>query len=165
MSSVIRATFTFFLLIVFSHSAMAQIAKRGTKDEAVVLVKKVKQMWRTLGPAQTIKAVNKLTHNLRNKDLYPFIGHTDGYVVAHFFQAIRGLKTQSDTDSKGRSIMGDMVKVASTQGRGWTEYDWPNPITKRIDAKQSYVESLNSEYFVAVGVFKRLKDSELAPER
>ncbi len=60
--------------------------------------------------------------------------------------------------------MGDMVKVAKSTGSGWTEYDWPNPITKRIDAKQSYIESLNSEYFVAVGVFKRLRDNELTPQ-
>ncbi len=156
MPAISRIVIAIISLTLLSHTAFAQAGKRGTKDEAVVIVKKVKQMWGTLGPVKTIEAVNKLTHNLRNKDLYPFIGHTDGYVVAHFFQAIRGLKTQSDTDSKGRSIMGDMIQVVKTKGRGWTQYDWPNPITKQIDAKESYIEALNSEYFVAVGVFSRL---------
>lgn len=161
MSTIMRIAVAAIALVIFAQSVNAQANRRGTREEAVAIVKQVKQMWRTIGPEKTMNAVNKLTHNLKNKDLYPFILHFDGYVAAHFFQAIRGLKTADDTDSEGRSIAGQMIQVARTKGRGWTQYTWPNPITKRLDAKESYVEALDREYLVAVGVFRRKKDSQI----
>ncbi len=161
MSGVMRITIAGLILALLSLSVSGQVVKRGTREEAIELVRKVKGMWQTLGPQKTLDAVNKLTHNLRNKDLYPFIGHVDGYIVGHFLQALRGINSLENRDMRGTYIYRDMVKMVKTRRRGWVDYTFPNFITKRVDEKTSYVEALDNEYFVGVGVLKKIKDTDI----
>lgn len=149
------------ILITLAPVSSAQTAKRGTKEEAVAIAKKVKELWRTIGPEKSINAVNRLTHNLRNKDLYPWIGHIDKYIVAHYFHAVRGLRYPDDSNGPLGKIMPSMVKIAKTKKAGWQQYYWPNPVTKNVEIKESYILSLDNEYFVAVGVFRRPKKDEI----
>ncbi len=161
MSAVIRLTIVSLILSLFTLSASAQVVKRGTRDEAVQIVQKVKRMWQAIGPQKTLDAVNKLTNNLRNKDLYPFIGHVDGYLAGHYFQSLRGINQMEGKDQRDRYVFRNFIKMVKTKGKGWVSYDWPNPITKRIDAKETYLEAINSEYFIGVGVFKKLRDDQI----
>ncbi|MGH1352423.1 MAG: cache domain-containing protein [Methyloligellaceae bacterium] len=161
MTAVMRLTIAGLILSLLSVSVSAQVVKRGTREEAVEIVKKVKRMWQTIGPQKTLDAVNKLTNNLKNKDLYPFIGHVDGYLAGHYFQSLRGINQMEGKDQRDKYVFRSFIKMVKSNGKGWVSYDWPNPITKRIDAKETYLEAINSEYFVGVGVFKKLRDDEI----
>lgn len=43
------------------------------------------------------------------------------------------------TDTDGKFIIQDFIKIASTNGKGWSYYKWLNPVTKKIKDKASYV--------------------------
>lgn len=146
---------------VFAQTAAEKKAKRGTPQEAIAMVKRVKQMYRTLGPAKTLAAVSKLSNNLRDRDLYPYVVHFDGWMAAHFLGSLRGLNFSDHTDSRGRHFFKLMTKVAGTKGKGWVTYSFPNPVTKKVEEKSCYIERLDNEFFVAVGVYATVNDNEV----
>jgi signal transduction histidine kinase len=43
--------------------------------------------------------------------------------------------------------------AASKAGKGWVDYKWPNPITKELEQKSTYVERVDDVYF-ACGIYK-----------
>lgn len=46
-----------------------------------------------------------------------------------------------------------IVKMGFEQGRGWVDFKWPNPVTKRIENKSAYVIRTN-EVVCGVGYYK-----------
>ncbi|HCE07957.1 MAG TPA: histidine kinase, partial [Oxalobacteraceae bacterium] len=42
----------------------------------------------------------------------------------------------------------------SGKGKGWVDYKWPNPATKILEAKSSYVERYEDVY-VGCGIYKK----------
>jgi signal transduction histidine kinase len=55
-------------------------------------------------------------------------------------------------DQDGKFLIRELSDVAK-KGNGWVDYKWPNPLTKLIEAKSSYVERMG-DYFVGVGVYR-----------
>ncbi len=162
----------FLLLILLGTAAtpsLAQNRTRGTPAEAIAMVKSVKQMFRRAGAEKTIKAVNARSHGFRNRDLYPFIMHVDGWMVAHFFTPIRGLNlkrlegAREDTTDLGEKKGVDLYKewmrvLQSPSKKGWVNYIYFNPVTKQNEDKSSYMEWLNSNFFVGVGVYGKVQN-------
>jgi signal transduction histidine kinase len=137
----------------------ATAAKFGTKDEAVAMVKRVQEMFKKEGPDATFKAVDdKSAKEFHDRDLYPFIyyrsGPKEGICVAHgAFPALIGKNLIGLKDPDGKYLIRALADIANGPGSGWVDYKWPNPITKRIEDKSSYVERMDG-YFVGVGIYK-----------
>ena len=78
----------------------------------------------------------------------------NGVNVAHGADpALVGENRINLTDQSGRFLIQEFVAVAKSRGRGWVDYCWPNPVS--VEDKSSYVERLNDNYFVGVGVFRQ----------
>jgi len=120
--------------------------------EAVAMVKRVEAMFRKDGADATFKAVTARTFN--DRDLYPFVYKLDGTdCVAHGANpALVGKNLIDLKDQDGKFLIRELSGVA-TKGSGWVDYKWPNPLTKLIEAKSSYVERMG-DYFVGVGVYR-----------
>jgi len=56
-------------------------------------------------------------------------------------------------DTDGKYFNKEMVKIATSTGNGWVNYQFVNPVTKKIQPKSSYVERVD-DYIVGVGYFK-----------
>jgi signal transduction histidine kinase len=56
-------------------------------------------------------------------------------------------------DVEGKPLIRQMVDIAKTKGNGWVEYKWPNPVTKSVEAKSSYVERVE-DVLVGAGIYK-----------
>jgi signal transduction histidine kinase len=58
-------------------------------------------------------------------------------------------------DADGRFLVQDILKMAAENGEGWVEYRWKNPVSNKIQLKQSYVKKVSgTDYVVYVGVYK-----------
>lgn len=159
MSFCIRVIAITLILLLPSIPAQSQSKKRGTPEEAIAMVKRVKQMYYRDGPEKTFIAVNARATGFRKADLYPFIVHVDGWMAAHFLVSLRGLKFNENLDRNGKVIFKQFMKVVrSPRKKGWANYAYFNPVTKKIGDKSAYIEMLDNEFFVAVGVYGKVEN-------
>ena len=143
------------LLALFVISPASAAPEFGSKAEAVAMVKRVQDLFKTEGAKATFKAVSdKSTKEFHDRDLYPFIYDLKGVCVAHGARpALIGKKLVDLKDQDGKYLIREMIKIADGPGTGWVDYKWPNPITNKIEDKSSYIEKMGN-YFVGVGVYK-----------
>jgi len=58
-------------------------------------------------------------------------------------------------DSDGKPFIREFIAVGqSSAGRGWVDYKWTNPVTKKVEAKTSYIVRLvGTDVVLGVGVY------------
>jgi cytochrome c len=145
-------------LVALSFAACAMMTPAsaddfGTKDQAIAMVKLVQEQFKKDGPDATFKAISdKSVKEYHDRDLYPFVYDLKGICVAHGARpALIGKNLIDLKDQDGKYLIRDMIKIAEGPGSGWVDYEWPNPITNKIEDKSSYIEKMD-DYFVGVGV-------------
>jgi len=47
-----------------------------------------------------------------------------------------------------------MIKVAQSDGKGWMQYEFENPVTKAVDTKVAYFERVD-DFLIGCGAFKK----------
>lgn len=139
--------------------AGAHAGEYGSKEEAIAMVKRVQEQFKKEGPEATFKSIQDHSDKrYHDRDLYPFVYYLEpskrGVNVAHgAIPSFVGRNYYDMQDIDGKYIAREMIKVCNSVGSGWVDYKWPNPVTKKIDEKSSYVEKMG-EYFVGVGVYR-----------
>jgi len=146
-----------FLLLVPLLPSVSSVsaAEFGTRDEAVAMVKRVQQSFKSVGADATFKLVSdKSTPQFHDRDLYPFIYDMSGTCVAHGARpALIGKSLIGLKDQDGKFLVRDMIEIAKTKGSGWYDYKWPNPLNNKIEDKVSYVEKMG-DFMLGVGVYR-----------
>jgi len=133
----------------------AESAEFGTRDEAIAMVKRVQEKFKKDGRDATFEAITEKAAEFHDRDLYPFVYDLEGVCVAHGSDATSvGKNLINLKDDNGKLLVQELVAVAKGPGSGWVDFRWPNPITKRIQDKSSYVELLGGTYLVGVGIYK-----------
>ena len=143
-----------FIALLLMPTLNLNADDKGTKEEAVAMVKRVQARFSADGPDATFDAVTRRDPAFNDRDLYPFIYRLDGVNVAHGARpALVGKNLINIKDPDGVLLIRKMVQVATSEGSGWIDYKWPNPVTNVIEDKSSYVERMG-DYFVGVGVYR-----------
>ncbi len=92
-------------------------------------------------------------------DLYVFTYNMDGTIIQHLRPKLVGMNMMNVMDKKGKCIGCDFVRIAKEEEKGWSEYWWPKPSTKKICVKTSYIMKVpGMERFVGAGVYDLTKD-------
>ncbi len=61
--------------------------------------------------------------------------------LCHKNDKMRGKNLFEMKDANGVFLIQEMIKTCkSPAGSGWIKYDWPNAVTKQVEAKQSFAE-------------------------
>jgi hypothetical protein len=146
--------FLFGLMTIgmFSTTFAADAAK-GSKEEAQALVKAIVAFHKANGREKAIAEGNNPTGKFRKKDLYIFAYSAKGVNLIHSNPKFIGQTLFTLTDANGMLFIQEIIKVGdSASGSGWVKYKWPNPITKVVEPKNSYVEKFEDIYY-ACGYF------------
>jgi signal transduction histidine kinase len=126
----------------------------GTPDEAKALVEKAAALIQSEGAEKAFPVIDDHDGPFVKGDLYVFVASLDGTTVAHGAnKAMIGKNLKAMKDADGKYFLQEMISVATTTGSGWVDYKWPNPVTKKIENKSSFVEKAG-EYLVGCGVYK-----------
>ncbi len=143
-------------LSLLAHGA-AVAADRATAQEATEMIKKVIAFYKANGPEKTYAAVNDPKGQFIYKDLYVFAGSVKpgGVTFAHGGNPkLLGKPLGELRDGDGVFFVKKINDVAaSKEGKGWVDYRWPNPVTKALEQKSTYVERVDDVYF-ACGIYK-----------
>ncbi len=136
------------LPLLFAASAFA--ADNGTPDEAKTMALRAAELLRTAGPEKAFPAFDK-DAAFHDRDLYVMVYDQAGKCVSHGANAgLIGKSLIDLKDTDGTYLIKDLVAV---QDAGWIDYKWPNPITKKIAPKTTYVVRVG-DYRVGVGAYK-----------
>ncbi|HEV7370637.1 cache domain-containing protein [Arenibaculum sp.] len=127
----------------------------GTADEAKALMLKAADHVAQVGAPAAYQEFSDTKGTFVDRDLYVFCLSMDGDMKAHGGNnALLGKNLKSLKDSDGKTFVAEFLQVASTAGEGWVDYKWPNPTTKRIEPKSSFIKKVGDDV-CGVGFYKK----------
>jgi cytochrome c len=88
-----------------------------------------------------------------DRDLYVTVLTLQGDSLAHINPKQRGKNMLDFRDTDGKYAIKERLEVAKAQGKGWHEFKFANPVTKKIEVKRNYLEVHDNLVFSA-GAFR-----------
>ena len=132
----------------------AMAAGTGTADEAKALMNRATEHAAKVGAEAAFKDFSDTKGAFVDRDLYIFCVNNTGDVVAHGANnALIGKNTMALKDSDGKEFVAEFIKVAASGGDVWVDYRWPNPGSKKIEPKSSFIRSVAGAA-CGVGIYK-----------
>ena len=129
-------------------------ADKGTPAEAEALVKKAIAFIKANGKDKAFTEFTNQKGQFVDRDLYIFVYDMGGKVLAHGQNPKMIGKDLSDlTDSSGKAFVKERIEIARTKGKGWQNYKFSNPLTKKIEDKTAYIEKYE-DVIVGSGAYK-----------
>jgi methyl-accepting chemotaxis protein len=127
----------------------------GTQEEAMAMVQKAVASFYEHGRESTFKSINSRLGAFRDRDLYVAVYDINGRNVAHGANPkLIGKDLMNVQDDDGKFYVKERIEIVKTQGKGWQDYKFVNPVTKHVEAKTMYVEQFE-DLIVGCGVYKR----------
>lgn len=128
--------------------------ERGSADDAVAMVKKVVDDMKKYGKEKVLRDVQAQDPRYRDRDLYVFIGGMDGVTLANGSNPkLAGKNLNGLKDADGKLMQQERLEIARTKGKGWQDYRWPDPITKEIKKKSTYLERYE-DLIINCGIYR-----------
>ncbi|WP_292936429.1 cache domain-containing protein [Noviherbaspirillum sp.] len=152
MKSVLR----FFISACLSIGlvAAANAGDKGTKEEAVALAHKAIAFYKANGKEKAFAEVSNKTGQFIDRDMYVYILDANGIMMAHGAnEKLIGKDLTNLKDADGKFFAQELIAHTKSKKIGWVDYKWPNPVTKQIESKTTYIEPFDG-YGFAVGVYK-----------
>lgn len=144
------------MILAFAFAAgMPLTAQAGdSPDQAKALVEKAAALLTQVGPDKAFAAFDDPHGAFVNGDMYIFVNDMTGKTVAHGVNpALIGKNLINVKDADGKLFVQDIMSLAKTKGEGWVDYKWPDPVTKKIAAKSSFVKKVG-DYVIGCGIYK-----------
>ncbi len=153
-----RSTFIAGLLATAALTAFqpAWAQERGSKEEAKTLVEAAVAHVKKVGVEKAYKDFSTDKATWTKKDLYVFAFDMEGNTLAHGAnEKLIGKNLSKMVDASGKSTTQAFANTVKTKGSGWHDYDFAHPVTKKTEAKTSYVQGLpGGQAYVGVGVYR-----------
>jgi methyl-accepting chemotaxis protein len=126
----------------------------GTAMEAEALVNKAVEFIKTNGKDKAFAEFNNHNGNFTDKDLYIDVYDIHGKCLAHGQDTkYVGKDLIESKDADGKLFVKERVEMARSRGKGWQEYKFSNPRTKKIEDKIVYIEKYQ-DIIVGSGAYK-----------
>jgi cytochrome c len=142
-------------VFVLAMGSVTFAAEFGTAAEAEALVKKAIQTIKTDGKEKAYTEISNPKGKFVDRDLYVFVYDMGGKCVAHGFnQKMIGKDLVDMKDPDGKFYVKERIEIAKTKGKGWQDYKFTDPISKKLEQKSAYIEK-HEDLIVGCGVYKR----------
>lgn len=136
-------------LALFLAVAPVAAAEQGSLDEAKAMAEKAAALLKAEGKDKAFPAFNT-DAQFKDRDLYVFVVDNAGVTVAHGANAgLIGKNLMEVRDPSGKQFVKEMTQVTD---RGWIDYVWQNPASKKVEPKRSYVIR-EGDVVVGVGAY------------
>ena len=147
------------LIVLVMSFGMAQLAfsanEHGTPEEAQSMVKAFISFMKEHGKEQALAEVNTRKGRFVDRDLYITVFDMTGKNLAHGANPkLVGKSLAELRDVNGKFYMRERLDLLKTKDSGWSNYTWPNPVTKALEEKTTYFEKYE-DVFVNCGAYKK----------
>lgn len=138
-------------IFVLSASGAALAA---TKAEAEAMVKKAISFTKESGKEKAFAEISNPKGKFVKDELYVAVTDKTGKCLAHGANAkLVGKDLSGLKDPDGKAFIKEMMDLTAAKGKGWVEYKFNNPVSKKIEPKIAYIELHDGMIFLA-GVYK-----------
>jgi cytochrome c len=142
-------------LFLLSSWSIGLAVEFGTAAEAEAMVKKAVNLIKTEGKDKAFREISNPKGKFVDRDLYIFVYDMNGKCVAHGFnQKMIGKDLLEMRDTDGKLYVKERVEIAKTKGKGWQDYKFTDPMTKKVEPKTAYLEKVD-DMVVGCGIYKR----------
>lgn len=148
-----RRITAFFTALAFAVIGMSA-AVGAPRDDAMDLVSKAVAHVKEVGKEKALASFSDRNGKFVKGDLYIFAYTMQGVIIAHPMNAkLIGTDMTEVKDANGKPFTKYFIATVNDAGQGWVDYSWPNPTTKKIESKSSYVAKAG-DIFVGCGIYK-----------
>ena len=154
MKKLVRYMMLSVTLLSLNCSVWAQ--ERGTPEDAVAMVKKAVAYIQKHGQEKAFAAFADLANSdFPDREMYVYVNTMKGVtLISGVNPKLAGKDLIELKDADGIYINKISIDLINTQGKGWVNYRWPNPVTKVIENKSSYIEKVGDIY-IGCGIYRR----------
>jgi signal transduction histidine kinase len=149
--------FNFILAVLMMSAGFSATAadQQASREEAVALVKKAVGYVRKNGKDKALAEFSRPQGQFVDRELYVAVLDLNGVMLAHGANPKLIGKTLLDIkDVNGKAFVREQIELARTQGSGWVEFEWVNPVSQKMAHRYTYLERID-DYFVLSGVYKK----------
>ncbi len=139
------------LVTLLGSSPLIHADDKGTAPEAVALVQKVIASIKANGRQKTIDDVNAKKYV--DRDLSVTIITMEGITLANLNAKLVGKNVLEIKDSNGKAFVRDGIEAVKKHGHAWIDFQWPHPLTQKIEAKSTYSERVE-DLVISCGTYK-----------
>lgn len=130
--------------------AAAADSERTTPEQAQALVKKAIAHYKAAGPQKALADFSdKSNAEWVKGDRYVNVYDMDGKCLAHVNEKTIGKNMIDLRDVDGKYLIKERIDHAKADGRGWQDYKFFNPATKKVEPKHMYFEKYDNVIFAA----------------
>lgn len=139
--------------LCFAGATFAQ--ERGSKEEAKAMADAAFDHIKQVGAEKAYKDFTTDKSTWSKKDLYVMVYDSKAVVLAHGGnEKLIGKDMSAIKDANGTPIVTGLVALAA-KGGGWYDYDWPDPISKKMMGKSTFARKPpNGDGFIGVGIYR-----------
>jgi len=128
-------------VFMMTVGGVAVAAEFGTQPEAEAMVKKAIAEVKAVGKDKALAEISNPKGKFIDRDLYIFVYDMNGKCVGHGFnQKMIGKDLVEMKDPDGKFYVKERIEIAKTKGKGWQDYKFTNPLTKKVESKTFYFE-------------------------
>jgi len=136
-------------------SGPVQAQQSAKADEVIAFVNKAVAHVDAVGEEKAFADFSNKSGEWVKDDLYIFCHSLEGVNVAHGGNpGLIGKNVLGFKDPDGVLVNVLILDKIKADGKGWVEYKWPNPITKKIDMKAVYSTNVHGKYACGSGYYK-----------
>lgn len=141
-------------LVAIAMQGQALAGDTGSAAEAMALVKKAGEYLKANGKEKAFAEFSNPKGAFKDRDLYIMAYDMNGVNLAHGANPkLIGKDLHELRDADGTYIVKAFVDTAKNKGKGWVDYKWPNPVSKAIESKSTYIEK-NGDVLLGAGIYK-----------
>jgi hypothetical protein len=150
MSRVIKVALAVLLTLTIAATALAAGHKPA---EAKALVKKAVTFVRENGKEKALAEFNDPKGRFVKGELYILAYDFNGVLLAnpHNLKNV-GHNRLDVKDADGKPFIKEFMEVGK-KGSGWVSYKWTNPVTHKIEPKETYLETVDG-IIVGSGIYR-----------
>ncbi len=125
-----------------------------TKDQLVGFVKEAVAFAKIYGKREALREFKSSNGLFLRGELYIYAYDFKGKVISHGENpSLVGKNLWNLKDPNGVLIIQEMIKRINRQGKGWLEFYWFHPISKKIQKKVGYFERINTAWWIGSGYY------------
>jgi signal transduction histidine kinase len=141
------------LAVLFAAPSRAQ--ETATTKDAELLVHNAAAFLKKEGKAKAFAEFSNPKGRFTYRDLYVMAYDMTGTCLAHGQTKERiGKNFMNEKDVDGKEFIKERFRIVKEHGKGWQDYKYTNPLTKKTEQKTAYFERVDDVVLVS-GAYKK----------